>query len=153
MSSMQVEESKNQVLIPVSSKIYPLEAIYAATYVFLDHYYVFLDEDKNGKIVITLKGKEKMNKKQLADIGGELYNELLSDSLRYQISKNNQKIRESIVGRAIIGAIGDREVEKELEAKKSHRKIKEESEEEIEEWKGDTAGIAIPWEKKVKKTK
>lgn len=137
---MQIKESENQVLITVSSKIYPLEAIYGAAYVFLNRSYIFLDENKKGEILITLKGKEKMDKKQLEDLGGEFYNELLNYSIRIGISKNNQKIREYIIGRALIGALGEEEEVKE-----------EEPEEEIEEWKGDHLGLSIPWEKKFKK--
>ena len=88
--------------------------------------------------------KEKMDKKQLEDFGGEFYNELLNYSLRIGISKNNQKIREYIVGRALIGALGEDEEGVETEEP-------EEIEEEIEEWKGDYLGLSIPWEKKFKK--
>lgn len=145
---MKIEEEKNQVTITVNTKIYPLEVIFSSSYIFLDHAYILLDEAKTGIIVITLKGKEKMDKKQLEKFGGEFYNALLNDSLRNQISKTNQKIREYIVGSALIGAVG----ENEDEAIKS-QESKEKSEEVIEEWKGDDLGIAVPWEEKVKKTK
>jgi len=140
---MLIEELKNQVLITIKQKIYSLETIYAASYVFLDRAYIFLDEKKPGEITITLKGKEKMSKKQLEDLTGEFYNELLNYSLRNAISKNNQKIREYIVSRALIGALGD-------EAKGADA-TSEEEEDEIEEWRGDTLGIAVPWEKKFRK--
>jgi len=142
---MQIKESENQVLITVSSKIYPLEAVYGAAYVFLNRTYIFLDEKKKGEILITLKAKEKMDKKQLENLAGEFYNELLNYSLRNEISKNNQKLREYIVSRALIGALGEDEEEVELE------KTEEEPEEKIEEWKGDYLGLSIPWEKKFRK--
>jgi len=139
---MQIKELENQVLVAVSSKIYSLEAIYGAAYVFLNRAFIFLDEKKEGEILITLKVKEKMDKKQLEDFGGEFYNELLNYSLRTEISKNNQKIREYIISRALIGALGedDEEIDK-----------IEEPEEKIEEWKGDYLGLSIPWEKKFRK--
>lgn len=136
---MLIEESQNQVLITVSSKIYSLEVIYVSSYVFLNRAFIFLDEKKKGEILITLKSKEKMDKKQLEDFGGEFYNELLNYCLRNEISKNNQKLREYIVSRALIGALTEEEEE---------YTIKEEPEEEIEEWKGDSLGLAVPWEKK-----
>lgn len=136
---MLIEESQNQVLITVSSKIYSLEVIYVSSYVFLNRAFIFLDEKKKGEILITLKGREKMDKKQLEDFGGEFYNELLNYCLRNEISKNNQKLREYIVSRALIGALTEEEEE---------YTIKEEPEEEIEEWKGDSLGLAVPWEKK-----
>ena len=139
---MQIKESENQVLITVSSKIYSLEAIYGASCVFLNRAFIFLDEAKKGDILITLKTREKMDKKQLEDFGGEFYNELLNYGLRTEISKNNQKIREYIVSRALIGALGDDDEE--------DNKV-EEPEEEIEEWKGDYLGLSVPWEKKFRK--
>ena len=143
---MLIEESQNQVLITVRSKIYPLEAVYGAAYVFLNRAFIFLDEKKKGEILITLKAKEKMDKKHLENLAGEFYNELLNYSLRNEISKNNQKLREYIVSRALIGALGEDE-EEVVESEKT----KEEPEEEIEEWKGDYLGLSIPWEKKFRK--
>lgn len=134
---MIIEKSQNQVLITVSSTIYSLEVIYISSYIFLNRAFIFLDEKKKGEILITLKAKEKMDKKQLEDFGGEFYNELLNYCLRNEISKNNQKLREYIVSRALIGALGEDE-----------EYTKEEPEEEIEEWKGDSLGLAVPWEKK-----
>ncbi|MBU1499806.1 His-Xaa-Ser system protein HxsD [Patescibacteria group bacterium] len=123
--------------ITVSLKIYPLEAIYGAAYVFLNRAYIFLDEKKKGEILITLKPKEKMADKQLKALSGEFHNELLNYSLRNQISQNNRKLREYIVSRALIGALKENDGE--------------DIEEEIEEWQGDDLGISVPWEKKFKK--
>ena len=64
----------------------------------------------------------------------DFLNELLNYSLRYQISKNNRKIREYIVGTALLSAMGGI--------------TKEESKENKEDWQKDTLGIAIPWEEK-----
>jgi len=142
--SISINVSKNQVVGAINPKVYPLEAVYGAAYVFLDRAYVFLDEDSKGRILVSLKGKEKLNKKQLEALKGEFYNELLNYSLRYQISKDNRKIREYIVGRALVGAIGEDKFEEEAASSEDG----EDKEEEIEEWKGDTMGISIPWEEK-----
>ena len=147
---MLIEESKNQVAITVNPKIYPLEAIYSAAYVFLSRAYIFLDENDKKEILITIKARKKLNQTELDDLDGEFHNELLNYTLRYEISKNNKKIREYIVGRALIGAIGkngggdiDEEGLKDME---------EYIDEDIEEWKGDDLGISLPWEKQTKKT-
>jgi His-Xaa-Ser system protein HxsD len=142
---MQIKESENQILIDVNSAIYSLEAIYGASCFFLNQAFIFLDEKKKGEILITLKLKERMNKKQLEDFGGEFCNELLNYCLRTEIPKNNQKIREYIVSRALIGALGEGDEEDEEDIKI------EEPEEKIEEWKGDYLGLSEPWEKKFRK--
>ncbi len=143
---MTIKISKNQVVATINPKVYPLEAIYGAAYVFLDRAYVFLDEDSKGQILVSLKGKDKMSKKALEALKGDFYNELLNYSLRYQISKDNKKIREYIVARALIGALG----EDNLEQEESNQDEGDEGEEieEVEEWKGDTLGISTPWEEK-----
>jgi len=124
--------SKNQIIIKVNPKIYPLEAIYGAAYVFLDRAYLFLDGNPEKEVIVTLKGKEKMTERKLKNLAGEFYNELLNCALRQKISQNNQKIREYIVSQALLSAI---------------------EEEKEEEWQKDPLGIAVPWEEKYGKKK
>ena len=134
MSSPQVEKGNNQIKVTVDSKIYPLEAVYGAAYVFLDKAYLRLDGDPKKKIIVIIKGKKKLSKKETEKLAGDFLNELLNYSLRYQISKRNKRIREYIVGTALLGAVGE-----------------EPEEEKKEDWQKDILGIAIPWEEKYKK--
>ena len=134
MSSAKIKKGKNQITITVDSRIYPLEVVYGAAYVFLDKAYLFLDGDPKKKITITIKGKKELNKKETGNLAREFLNELLNYSLRYQISKQNRKIREYIVGTALLGAVRE-----------------EPAETEKEDWQKDSLGIAVPWEEKYKK--
>ncbi len=134
MSSAKIKKGKNQITITVDSRIYPLEVVYGAAYVFLDKAYLFLDGDPKKKIAITIKGKKELSKKETGNLAREFLNELLNYSLRYQISKQNRKIREYIVGTALLGAVRE-----------------EPAETEKEDWQKDSLGIAVPWEEKYKK--
>jgi len=136
MSQAKVEKGNNRIKVTVDSKIYPLEAVYGAAYVFLDKAYLRLEGDPKKKITIAIKGKSKLSKKEIEKLAGEFLNELLNYSLRYQISRQNRRIREYIVGSALLGAAGE-----------------EQTEEEKEDWQKDTLGIAVPWEEKYKKKK
>ena len=140
MTKFKLNQKENKIVVPVNPQLYSLEAIYGAAYVFLDRAYLFLDGNPKSQVMVTLKGKERLNKKQLKDLAGEFYNELLNCALRNQISKNNQKIREYIVARALFST---------TEEKKAKKEIKKETKK--EEWQKDTLGIAIPWEEKYKK--
>ena len=140
MPQFKINAKENKIIVPVNSQLYPLEAIYGAAYVFLDRAYLFLDGNPKKQIWIHLKGKKKLAKKELKDLAGEFYNELLNCALRDKISKNNQKIREYIVARALFST---------TEEKKAKKEIKKETKK--EEWQKDTLGIAIPWEEKYKK--
>ena len=138
MPRVNINKLENKIIVSVDPKIYPLESIYGAVYVFLDRAYIFLDGDPKKEIHIHLKGKRKLKNKEKKNLKDEFLNELLNCSLRYQISKNNRKIREYIVGAALIGM--------------SEEIIEEPTKLEKKEWEKDPLGIAIPWEEKYAKT-
>lgn len=129
--------------IQLNSKIYPLEAILNASYAFIDRAYIFLDTNSKGnEIVASLKGKQKLSPKKLEQLRGEFMNELLHCALRYKISKNNKKIREYIVGRALYSAL----------SLPMEEAISEEGSEKLD-YQQDPLGIAVPWEEKYGKKK
>jgi His-Xaa-Ser system protein HxsD len=135
MLRSKINKEENKIVVSVNPEIYPLEAIYGAAYVFLDKAYLFLDGNPKNQVMVTIKGKGKLNKKQLKDLAGEFYNELLNCALRDKISQANQKIRELIVARALFSA-------QEFPEEKVEKKPKK------EKWEKDTLGIALPWEEK-----
>jgi len=137
MSKPNINKSENKIVISVNPKLYPLESVYGAAYVFLDRAYVFLDGDSKKEIYVHLKGKKKLTDGDMENLADEFLNELLNYSLRYQISKDNRQIREYIVGAALIGALGEN-IDKSM---KSDEK----------DWKKDPLGIAVPWEEKYAK--
>jgi His-Xaa-Ser system protein HxsD len=123
----------------LDSKIYPLEAILNACYTFLDRAYIFLDKDsKEDNIKVYFKGKNRLSEKQLASLKGKFMNELLHCALRYEISKNNKKIREYIIGRALYSVLPTPDLFP--------------TDEKLDYLK-DPLGIAIPWGKKYGKKK
>lgn len=125
--------------IELNSKIYPLEAILNACYIFIDRAYIFLDSDPKGnQIKVSIKGKKRLTQKQLEVLKGEFTNELLHSALRYQISKNNKKIREYIIGRALYSALPTPDLFT------ASGKL---------DYQEDPLGIAIPWEEKYGKKK
>ncbi len=134
MSKTSINKSKNKIVISVDPNLYPLKSIYGAAYVFLDRAYIFLDGEVKKEIYVHLKGKKRLTDKEIKNLADEFLNELLNYSLRYQISKDNRKIREYILGAALIGASGDN--------------IDESTESCEKDWKKDPLGIAIPWEEK-----
>ncbi|XOB46830.1 MAG: His-Xaa-Ser system protein HxsD [Candidatus Nealsonbacteria bacterium] len=137
MPKLKINKLKNKIIVSVNPELYSLKAIYGAAYVFLDRAYIYLDGDTKKEIHIHLKGKKKLTKKEIRALGDEFLNELLNYSLRCQISKDNRKIREYIVGTALIGASGE-EIEEPADLGETGEK----------EWKKDPLGIAVPWEEK-----
>jgi len=133
MINNKVIQKENKITILIDPSLYSLEAIYSAAYVFIDKAYLFLEKGFKNQIAVSIKGKEKLTLKELKDLSGEFHNELLNCALRDKISKNNQKIREYIIGRALMSAEGEN-----MPPIKKEREV----------WKKDTLGIAIPWEEK-----
>lgn len=101
------KKNKTTHEIVLNSKVYPLSAIFGAAYVFIDKVYILFDGDPNKQIKVSFKLKPEINNEVLEDIVGEFKNELLNYSLREQIVKSNQKIRETIVAQALLSPLYD----------------------------------------------
>ena len=122
------------MMLKLNSKIYPLEAILNTCYAFIDRAYIFLDWDsKKENIKVSIKGKKSLSGKQSELLVNEFRNELLHCTLRYQVSINNKKIREYIIGRALFTVLPASDLFS------TNEKL---------DYQKDPLGIAIPWEKK-----
>ena len=80
MSKPKINKKENKITVPVNAKLYSLEVIYGAAYVFIDKAYVFLEGSPEKEIFVQLKGKEDFTVKGLKKLAGEFLNELLSSS-------------------------------------------------------------------------
>lgn len=127
------------IKISLNSKVYDLEAVLNASHAFIERAYIFLDSDSSGKqLKVRIKPKKRLPAKALNSLRDEFMNELLQSLLRYKISKNNKKIREYIIGRALYSMVS---VSDSL------------GPEDKLDYKDDPLGIAVPWEKKYGKNK
>ena len=123
--------------LKINPKIYALEIIYSAAYMFLDRAYIIIDGDpeKEFEIEIIPKSKDEDIKKLVL----EFNNELINYSVYAVQAARTSAIRNAIVQRAL-GVL------EEYEEEESEKKY-EESGEEIsdEEALEDPLGIAKPW--------
>lgn len=88
----------NYAEILLSKDIYPLVSVKKALANFMEETYIKISSN-NDEIVVQIVLQE--NKKNLEKIIGEFYNELLRESLRYNIAIETKNLRELIVGRAL----------------------------------------------------
>lgn len=88
--------------VPLS--VYPLDAIYAASYVFIDRAFIRLEMTPSQDVLIEMRPKPDVPAKKFENADGEFRNELLHQALRMKISGNNQKIREYLVTQALLSA-------------------------------------------------
>lgn len=143
MPSDQVEAeiSTRTVTVTVDESLYPLDAIYGASYTFLDRCFVLLDRAAATRVRIALTPKKEASETELRAWAGELQNELLSCAWRSQIVRENRAVIEAVTLQAVSGAMGPPSLE--------DLKDFDFSEEPFE----DPLGIGLSWEEKYKKKK
>jgi len=128
------------VTVPVDTKLYPLDAVYGAAYIFLDRAYVLLEKSGEGTVKVTLTGKAPLTGKELEALGGEFANELLNQAIRAGLSESGRKIREYIVVKGLYGGAPEKlDLEQLLD-----QTLKE-------TFDDDPLDIAVPWEEKYEK--
>ena len=120
-----IEKDKEWYKIKVNKKAYSLRAIYSAAYVFLDKFYIMVDEDKNYYL-INVKGKDSGISENDAL---EVDNQLVNYERYFSMLKENNEVAKLIIQRSLFSAspkflqeAEEKEIEdliKELEADES----------------------------------
>ena len=138
--NLEINEKEGYALVKVNPKIYSLDVIYSAAYVFLDRAYLFLDGDPEKEVKIELRLKSlKSIKEELEKLAREFFNELLNYSFYKKQAEKNQNIREILLQTSLIGNI----------CNPSNNLVEDKVlSSDIEEYLEDPEGIAIPWEEK-----
>lgn len=138
-TDMKIEN--DSIILNINAKIYALETVYSAAYVFLDRAYVLLDGNPEETIIVKLQPKKE--DEDLKKLGGDFLNELINYGDYKNRAEQTKSIREMILQRALIAndpsLITDRDDEFE--------EILSELEED-DDFTDDPDGIAIPWEDK-----
>jgi His-Xaa-Ser system protein HxsD len=114
------------ITFKLNPKVYPIETVYSAAYVFLDKAYVFLDGDPEKEILVTLKHKEGGD---LENLRGEFMNELINYADYRQRAKETLRLRELLMQRAMLTNLAETG-----------------ESEGVESYLGDLEDVAIPWE-------
>ena len=122
----------------VNTKLYPQDAVYSTAYLLLDKYFIKLKSGKKDTIILQIISQEKLEKKAIEDIMRKIEQELINQTLRLRIAKENKKLREYILGKALLGA----------QFGVIENTIPEKSDE--IDYLEDPLGIATPWEEKNK---
>ena len=91
---------KGYISVTINSKIYPLDVICSAAYIFIDKAYVIIDNDPKGRITVELKPKSKGT--DLGILGSDFYNELLNYNVYRIQAEKNSVIRQNIIQRALL---------------------------------------------------
>lgn len=98
IDNLEIHKEENFVSVSINPKLYPLEVIYSAAYIFINQAHVMIDGDPKEEILVKLKPKTTMN---LEVLGREFNNELLNYMTYLLRTARSQGIREEIVQRAL----------------------------------------------------
>jgi len=98
LSNLEIRRGKNDVIISVNPKIYPMSVIFSAAYIFIDKAYVIVDGDPSEEILVQLKAKGK--KTSLEELGRQFNNELINYSFYAAQTARSMPIRTAMVQRA-----------------------------------------------------
>lgn len=119
--------SNNEIIFTLDQEIYTKDVVFKACYVFIDRAYIHLDNPKKDKIEVSLKGKGRLDQRQLESLKGDFKNELLNVLIRKEIAAKNRKILEYIVGWAVTAALEKPGTVREIRNSRT-KKMKEEVE-------------------------
>ncbi|GMV14546.1 MAG: His-Xaa-Ser system protein HxsD [Polyangiaceae bacterium] len=134
-------QGSDALVVELDEALYPKDAIYGAAYVFIDRCYVRLDRPAPGRISVRLKPKANVET-PLADLAGELENELLGQAWRRLLVEENRRLVETVTTQALAGAAGPPGLDELLEMDVDDQAAFD-----------DPLGIAMSWEEKYKKRK
>lgn len=105
---VSVSTTERSVSMKLDAELYPLQAVYGASYVFLDRCFVFLDRPEPSQYRVTLTAKQAVDEAEaLRQLVGDFANELLSCAWRHQVTQDNRVAIETVTVQAIAGAMGE----------------------------------------------
>jgi His-Xaa-Ser system protein HxsD len=126
----------DQVSFDVDESVYPLEAIYGGSYLFVDRCFVFLSRPRERVVNVRLTSRATATPTELDTLAGEFLNELLSQVTRLRLSQATARIREYYTAAALRAAAAAPSVDDLL------------AELDEEELGDDPLDIVVPWEEK-----
>lgn len=103
-----IDAEAASVTLRLDATLYPLGALYAAAYVFLDRCYLLVDAPDASHFAVTLSWKRTGDGGDagLERLAGEFANECLACAWRGKIAEEGRAVIESTTARALAGAMG-----------------------------------------------
>ncbi len=127
--------SDKEVSFVIDEDLYALDAVYGASYIFIDRCYVFLSRPADRKVTVRLRSKDDADAAAMEALAGEFANELLNGQLRFRIGQSTAAIREQYMARAFFSGHKNATVAELL------------AELDAEELEEEPLDIAVPWDK------
>jgi len=97
---MEIHADEKYVLLSLNPSIYPLEVVYAASYIMMEKCYVVLDGDPKQELIVTIRPKNP--ELELEKIAREFNDELINYATHLEQSKKTASLRDAMVKRAFL---------------------------------------------------
>ena len=97
MQNFEIKDGS--IILSVNPKIYPLDVIFSAAYIFTNENYIILDGNPEEEILVEIKPKEKSN--EMEKIAMEFTNELVNYGSYAVQSARNTHLRHIILQRVL----------------------------------------------------
>lgn len=102
-----VDLTDASIALTLEEALYPLGALYGASYIFIDRCYVLLGRRDATHLTVTLSWKKGTPPDGgLRALAGEFMNELLSCAWRAKINEESRAIIDAVTTQAFAGAMG-----------------------------------------------
>jgi His-Xaa-Ser system protein HxsD len=122
-----------ETVLVLDADLYPAAVVRSAAYLFLDRAWVFLSRRPGDRIAVRLRPRPGPRAGALA---AEFENELVNQRQRAVTARRNTRLRELIVGRALLGAqLGEDVPADDADTADGDYLL-------------DPLGIAVPWEER-----
>lgn len=96
--NIEMQDDKKRVLVHINPKIYSMDVIFSAAYVFIDRAYVVIDGDPEKIVTVLLRSKDDEDLEKLARDFNE---ELINYSFYKEKANVNMPLRAAIVQKAL----------------------------------------------------
>lgn len=108
MSIWPVFVEDRTVAVEVSDAVYPIAAIHGAAVLFIERAFLRVATPRAGRTRVELRPKRgAASEGELGILGGEFLNELLHQALRLDVGARTEKLRELVIGKAVMSAEGE----------------------------------------------
>ncbi len=136
VSSLGYDRGSNHIAFDLNESLYSLDAIYGASYLFVDRCFVYLSRPQPEIVRVRLTARGAETPEGLDALAGEFGNQLLAQVLRLRLAQSTARIREYYTAASLRAAASAPSIDDLL------------AELESEEFSEDPLEIMVPWEEK-----
>jgi His-Xaa-Ser system protein HxsD len=113
MAELQYSSDARSVAFTLDESLYSRDAVFGASYLFVDRCFVFLSRPGDKQVLVRLKSRDAAPTPQaLEELAGEFANELLNQVVRQQVGDSTAKLRDYYMAKAFFTSTPSSNIDK-----------------------------------------